>query len=114
MDLIVYGICCYLNYKQAKLANLNGGKYAFFTFLGITGCLFIGSLLIINFLPTADPHFRETVTSMMQDGTSMEKTAEYIQGNIGFLNKTIFFFSGIGGYLFVRYLLHKKISLPKE
>lgn len=109
MDIIIYSICCYLNYKQAKQANLSGGKYAFYTFLGIIAGLFAGSLLILNFLPTNDPQFREVMRSVMQKPIDMER-ALYIQEKIGFLNKLIFFFSGIGGYLFVRYLLHKKID----
>ncbi len=113
MDIIAYTICCYLNYKQAKQAQLSGGKYAFFTVLGIMGGLIIGALLIMNFLPTDDPQFREIMKSAMKEPMNVEQ-AMYIQEKIGFLNKLIFFFSGIGGFLFVRYLLHKKIEATKE
>lgn len=113
MELLIFIFCCYLNYNRAKQANLNGGRWAFYTFIAIFGTLLIGAAAILIYLVSNDPQMQSLVKDMSSSRDD-EAIKQYVTGKLSLLNQLFMFFCGIGGYLFVRYFLNKKIGTVSE
>ncbi len=110
MELIIFGICCYLNYSRAKLAQLSGGKWALYSALSIFVALFIGAAFLMIFMTVQDPEFKRMFTDASTSGNTNEFN-EYVMSKMTIINQLFILFCGVGGYLFVRYLLNKKIEV---
>jgi|GEM_PF-1693002 len=109
MELLVYIFCCYLNYSRAKLAHLSGAKWALFTFIAILITAVIGFTTVIVVLFSKDPNVQAMINEMSKTGDDSE-LQQYILKNVNFLNQLFVFFCGLGGYLFIRYILNKKVE----
>ena len=66
-----------------------------------------GSAILLYSLAAKDPALKAMITDRQPDSDAL---LQYMQDKITFLHQLIMFFSGIGGYLFVRYVLNKKIE----
>lgn len=108
MELILYLFCCYLNYSKAKIAKLNGFKWALFTFLAIMVLLLVAATLILVSMISKNPELQKLINEMSTTG-NQDAVKKYIQENINFLNEMLMFCAGLGGYLYIKYILDKKI-----
>ena len=113
MELILFIICCYLNYSRAKRGGLNGGKWALYTFLAILGGLLIGATTIMIYLMANDPELQNMISDASASRND-EELRQYVQGKMHFLNQLFMLFCGIGGYLFVRYRLGRRTDTTVE
>jgi len=107
MELIIYLACCYLNFKRAEAAKLNGFKWALLTFVIIFLFVGIGSFLLLASFVSQDAGFRELASNPEQDP---KLVMEAIQKKVTFLHQLFVLFCGLGGYLLVRYWITKRTN----
>lgn len=106
MEILIFILCCYLNYSRAKIAQFNGAKWALLTLALIFVGLMIGGIALLLSFAAKDQEFNRLLTAVPQDKTA---TMLYLQKKITFLHQLLVIFCGLGGYFLVRYMLERKI-----
>lgn len=91
------------------MAQLNGAKWALYTFGAIFLMLLIAATVILTIMIVQDPELQRLINEMSVTGNE-DEVKRNMQAHINFLNELLMFFAGLGGYLFVKYLLDKKIG----
>lgn len=102
--LLIFG--CITNYAKARAAQLNAALWSFLTVLAIFIGLFIGSFIVAIIMMIKDPGF---LSVMQQHPGDQEFMMKYMSEHHNLLVMELFLLvCGVGGYLFINYLIKKK------
>lgn len=108
--ILVWG--CFRNYLRARVGQLNAGRWAVATFFSILVAWFVGALIMVVIMVIKDPQLRVLMTKPDVD---REELLRYTQANMNATISEVFMMvCAIGGYLFVRYMLIRKLPPQEE
>jgi hypothetical protein len=93
---------------KARAANLNAALWSFYTFLAIVGSWLIGSVIVTGIMIARDPVLRNMFSTQPPDKDGI---LEYLKTQNMMIPQIFIMFCGIGGYLFIHYLLSRKSKL---
>jgi hypothetical protein len=93
---------------KARAANLNAALWTFYTFLAIVGAWVIGSVIVTAIMIAKDPVLRNMFSTQPPDKDGI---LEYLKTQNMVIPQIFIMFCGVGGYLFIHYLLTRKARL---
>lgn len=105
---IVLIFCCVRSYMKARAARLNAALWTFYTFLAILFSWIIGSIIVTVILILRDPSLRHMLTQQPPDRDGI---MNYLKTQNLLIPEIFLLFCGIGGYLFIHYLISKRTTL---
>jgi hypothetical protein len=96
---------------KARAAKLNAALWTFYTFLSILFSWLVGSIIVTFILILRDPALRRMLTHQPPD---RDGVMNYLKTQNLLLPEIFLLFCGIGGYLFIHYLITKKMELTSN
>jgi hypothetical protein len=96
---------------KARAANLNAALWTFYAFLSILCSWAIGSIIVTMILLLRDPVLRGMLTQQPPDKDGI---MNYLKTQNLLLPEIFLLFCGVGGYLFIHYLISKKLRLSSN
>ncbi len=108
MELGILIFCCIRNYFRARAANLNAALWTFYTLLASLIAWFIGGVIVTLILLARYPQIKKM---LLQQPPDREGIISYMAGQNLFVAQIFLVVCMLGGYLFVRHLLLRKIPL---
>lgn len=107
MELGILIFCCIRNYFRAGAANLNAALWSFYTFLACLVSWFIGGIIVTIIMIVRDPKLK---TMLMQNPPDQDGVMQYLMSKNILVPQLFLLVCMVGGYLFVRYLIGKRMQ----
>lgn len=106
---IVFILCCIRMYVKARAANLNAALWTFYTFISILVAWLAGIVMVAIIFLVRDPNLRSLITKVPADRDAVMK---HIMSQNMLIPEIFLMFCGLGGFLFVNYLVSKRTTPP--
>lgn len=106
MAFILLLFLCLRIYLRAKHHGQPPGKWVIYNILSVVAAWFIGAMISSIIFMIKDPGLRKMMTQTQPD---QQAVMQYFASQDMFFPELFILFCGIGGYLFIRHRLIRKI-----